>query len=144
MHNEALQRLDMLVAASVDELPIPEPPEAPDLGQCFIVAAGAAGDWAGKEDCLTIWTSGGWRFTNPTEGMAAYVRSVGVFAVYRGGAWEFGAVRGSAVLIGGTQVAGDQAPPIAAPAGGATVDLEARSAIAQVLSALRAHGLVKA
>ena len=54
-----------------------------------------------------------------------------------------GEVRCSSVTVGGVQVLGSPAAPIAAPAGGRSVDAEARSAIQEILSALRAHGLVK-
>ena len=32
------------------------------------------------------YTNGGWRYVAPVEGMSAYVKATGVFAVYRGGA----------------------------------------------------------
>jgi hypothetical protein len=38
---------------------------------------------------------------------------------------------------------GPRQPGIAPPAGGATLDVEARSAIAAILAALTAHGLIE-
>ena len=64
--------------------------------------------------------------------------------VRRGGAWEVGIVRASEVQIGGARVVAARQPAIAAPAGGTVVDGEARSAIDQILGALRAHGLIEA
>lgn len=55
--------------------------------------------------------------------MDLHVRSTGMRAIYRGGTWELGAA-------------------ILSPAGGGMVDIEARSAIDQILSALRQHGLI--
>jgi hypothetical protein len=75
--------------------------------------------------------------------MVVYVRSLGVFATYREDAWSVGAVHCSSVVIEGRQVIAAAAPPIAAPAGGATVDSEARASIGTMLAALRAHGLIK-
>ena len=50
---------------------------------------------------------------------------------------------GSALLLDGLQVVGTRAAAIASPAGGSTVDSEARSAIDQLLRALRQHGLIE-
>jgi hypothetical protein len=143
LHNEALQRLDLLVAAAVEEPPRVSPPEAPQIGQCFLVGTAADGDWAGADGCVAAYTSGGWRTVPPPDGMLVYVRSAGLFAIFRRGAWELGAVHCSSVIVGGEQVVGQPGAPIAGPAGGGTVDAEARTAIDGILSALRAHGLVK-
>ena len=82
-------------------------------------------------------------FVAPIEGLSAYVRSSGVWATYRSGAWEEGMVRGTSVLVAGQQVVGSRAAAIASPSGGATVDGPARSAIDQILAALRQHGLIE-
>jgi hypothetical protein len=75
--------------------------------------------------------------------MSAWVKSSGIPTVYRSGAWELGTVRGSSLVIDGQQVVGGRAAAIASPAGGATVDAEARAAIAAVLVAMRQHGLIE-
>jgi hypothetical protein len=74
--------------------------------------------------------------------MGAWVKSDSVPAVYTQEAWQVGALFGSKVLIGGTQVVGQQGSPIPDPSGGTTTDLEARSAISSILAALRQHGLI--
>lgn len=142
-HNEALQTLDLLVAAAVEDGPITAPPASPLAGQCFIVGAGATGDWAGRDTCLAGYTAGGWRFITPVEGMTTYVRAKAVDASFRGGSWELGLLKGSEVLIGGKKVVGERAAAILSPTGGATVDVEARDAVGQILAALRQHGLVE-
>lgn len=76
------------------------------------------------------------------EGLTAWVRSHGVFASYVAGMWEIGSLRASALLVGGQQVVGARAAAVPDPAGGATVDVEARQAIDAILSALRQHGLI--
>src|SRR5689334_12586152 len=69
--------------------------------------------------------------------------STETWALFRAGAWELGRVRGDAVMIGGEQVVGSRAAAIDSPAGGATVDSEARLAINAILGALREHGLIE-
>jgi hypothetical protein len=141
-HNEAVQLLDLIVAAAVQEGPRTSAPDAPELGATYIVAAGATGAWAGHDQCLAGYTAGGWRFIAPRDGMLAYVVSTSVWAVFRAGAWEVGSIRGDSVVVGGEQVVGPRAAAIAAPTGGSTVDSQARAAVAGILSALRAHGLI--
>jgi len=74
--------------------------------------------------------------------MTLLVKTTSTFATYRGAAWDVGEVRAVSVKIGGQQVVGGQAAAIGAPAGGGTVDAEARAAIGSILAALRAHGLI--
>ena len=52
-------------------------------------------------------------------------------------------VRGSSVILGDQQVLGPRAAAIGSPAGGTTVDSGARNIIAQILEALRQHGLIE-
>lgn len=51
-------------------------------------------------------------------------------------------VLGSGLVVSGNQVVGAQQGAIADPAGGGTVDAEARLAVQLILGALRAHGLI--
>jgi hypothetical protein len=53
-----------------------------------------------------------------------------------------GEVRGESVILAGEQVLGARLGPIADPAGGATVDAEARAVLGQILAAMRQHGLI--
>ena len=142
-HNESLQLLDVLVAAAVEGLPTATPPAVPVAGRCYIVAASPTGDWAGQAQKLAAYTSGGWRFIAPFEGMSAFVRGVGTTAVYRGAAWDIGSLTGAELVIAGQKVVGARGAAIAGPTGGATSDSEARAAIGQILSAMRAHGLIE-
>jgi hypothetical protein len=138
----ALQTLDFLVSAAVEEGPRNDPPPAPAIGSCYVVGSAPTGAWAGKPQSVAGCTSGGWRFISPIDGMSAYVKSDNQWANYRSGAWETGMLRGASVLIGGVQVVGNQAAPIASPTGGSTVDSEGRATIDAILAALRAHGLI--
>lgn len=141
-HNESLQTLDMLVGGAIEEPPRAAPPASPAFGACYIVGASATGAWAGKSQCVAAWTTGGWRFVSPLDGLSLYDRSSGTSIAYRNGAWEQGIVRGASVVIGGEQVVGPRAAPIASPTGGMVVDNESRAAISGILVALRQHGLI--
>lgn len=141
-HNEALQRIDACVAPCVAGPATAAPPASPSAGECFLIGSGATGAWAGQDGALALFGEGGWRFIAPREGMRVWVSSADGEALFRSGAWDIGTVRGSSLSIEGTQVVGGQEAAIAAPTGGSLVDSEARTAIGQLLAALRAHGLI--
>ena len=92
---------------------------------------------------VAAFTSGGWRFVAPLEGMAAYVKSTSTWALYRAGAWELGILRGSSVEVDGLQVVASRAAAIASATGGTAIDTEARGVIDEILAALRHHGLIE-
>lgn len=141
-HNEALALLDLVAGAGVEAVGLNAPPVAPVAGQAWVVGPAPTGDWVAWANALAGWTAGGWRFVTAREGLAVWSAAEGATVRFRGGAWETGALRGHALLIGGQQVVGARATAIANPSGGATVDSEARAAIGAVLGALRAHGLI--
>jgi hypothetical protein len=141
-HNESLQTLDILVAGAVEQPPLANPPASPAPGACYIVDASATDAWAGKSQYVAAWTTGGWRFVAPVEGMLLYERTSGTWAAFRNGAWELGMVRASALLIGGQQVVGPRAAAIQSATGGTVVDSECRAAIDAILDAMRQHGLI--
>lgn len=141
-HNEALTLLDTLAQPSAISAGETTPPEDPAPGECWIVGAAPEGAWSGRAESLAIWTGGGWRFVNPREGMAVWIGDVGMTAHYRSGEWETGVVRAATVMIGNEQVVGMRQAPIASPDGGSVTDIESRTAIADILSALRLHGLI--
>jgi hypothetical protein len=138
-----LQTLDTLVAASVEEPPRASPPSAPVIGASYIVDAGAVGDWAGKSQSIAAFTSGGWRFIAPCDGMTVYVRSTDNWAAYRAAAWELGRIRGSSLVIDGQQVVGSRTAAIPLPTAGTTIDAEVRAVVGQILASLRQHGLIE-
>lgn len=138
-----MQLLDVLVAAAVEGHPLATPPASPAIGNCYIVAGSPTGAWVGHAQQLAAYTSGGWRFIAPRDGMNAQVRSDGSNAVYRAGSWEIGTLRGSELSLDGLKVVGPQGAAIAAPTGGSTADLEARTAIGEILAAMREHGLIE-
>lgn len=143
-HNEALALLDLAAQAAVEAAGLDAPPPAPVEGQAWIVGVRPTGAWAGRPRALAGWTAGGWRFVEAREGMAAWVAAEGAVARFRAGEWTVGEVRCRRVLVDGLPVLGARQPPVASPAGGAAQDAEARAALAGVLAALRAHGLIAA
>jgi hypothetical protein len=143
-HNEALLRLDAIVAAAVEEEARDDPPPSPTAGATYLIGEAPTGEWAGRADHLAAFSSGGWRYIAPVVGLSIFVKTSGAIAIYQSSGWELGTLRGSRLEIGGKQVVGTQTASITAPSGGGTVDLEARSSISQILTALRQHGLIAA
>ena len=82
-------------------------------------------------------------FARSRAGMSVHVVSSEETAVYHDGAWEVGTLNGSQLVIDGLKVVGPRGSAITAPAGGATVDAEARTALGLVLAAMHEHGLIE-
>jgi hypothetical protein len=141
-HNEALLLLDALVAGAVEEAPRNDPPPAPTAGSCYLVGDSPTGEWTQYPGHLAAYGAGGWRFVAPVVGLTVFVQTTERFATYSVAGWDIGSIRGSKVLIDGDQVIGPRAPAIADPAGGGTIDAEARAVLMQMLAALRSHGLI--
>jgi hypothetical protein len=143
-HNEALALVDLLIAASVEAVPVAAPPSSPILGAFYRVSSsGASGAFAGHEGALAGWTAGGWRFVAPVEGMRLTERGSGVELAYRSGAWASGSLRTSEVVIGNQKVVGARQAAVPDPVGGGVIDSDGRLAIARILAALRTHGLIE-
>jgi uncharacterized protein DUF2793 len=142
-HNEALQTLDFVTAPAVEDGPISTPPASLSVGECYIVDASPTDAWAANPQALAAYTSGGWRFLAPFEGLSVYVKAAAVWANFCSGTWELGTVRGSSLVLDGQQVVAARAAAIASPSGGTTVDAEGRTAIDAILAALRQHGLIE-
>lgn len=141
-HNEALAAIDGALHPCPEGAPLAAPPSTPAAGQCWIVAAEAEGDWAGKTDCLAVWTSGGWRFIAPVAGMLAWNKSASVWMRWTGASWSAGTLPATALVIGGQQVVGPRLPEVPSPSGGTVIDVEARAAVDGVIATLKSHGLM--
>ena len=140
-HNEALTRIDLSLHATVEEEPLALPPSAPQIGQSWIVAAGASGDWSERDQQIAGWTEGGWRFITPRPGMTAWNRAQGVWLYWNGVGWSDGEWPATRVVIAGQQVVSERQPAVPSPSGGTTIDEEARAAIDAIIATLLSHGL---
>lgn len=141
-HNEALTLLDIAVQPVVVAVGIDTPPAAPVSGACWILGAAPTGAWSGHARALAGWTPGGWRFLGARDGMAAWSVADGAVTRFSAGSWTTGELRGTSLVLAGAAVVGPRRAAIPTPAGGATVDAEARAALAAILAALRGHGLI--
>lgn len=119
--NEALVTLDFLLPGAVEGV-TSVPPTDPEVGMAWIVGPDAAGAFAGQVDRIGGWTQGGWRFVQPRQGMRLLDRTINAYRYYSDG-WSLVA-----------------APLLAT--GGSTVDIEARSCLAALLTALEEIGII--
>ncbi len=141
-HNEALVRLDLAVQATVVAVGMDDPPADPADGACWIVGDAPSGDWVGRPRALAGWTAAGWRFVAPLDGMAVWSVADGATVRFDGDDWRTGELTGARLIIAGAPVVGPPAAAIDDPAGGETIDGEARVALSEILAALRQHGLI--
>ena len=141
-HNEALARLDIMVQPVVQAVAPAAVPASPMPGQCWIVGMAATGAWAGRDGALAAWTAGGWRFVMPFEGMTAWSIADAMVAIRRGATWSIGEVNARQIRINAIRLLTVQQSAIASPLGGTVIDSESRTAITNILGALRTHGLV--
>lgn len=114
--NEAHARIDAIVHCAVEATQA-APPATPVEGQSWLVGGSPTGDWAGQAGKIASRQGGQWLFTPARDGMKVLDRATGQERRYHGG-WK-----------------GPAAP--SAPSGGATVDAEARAAIAELVAKLR-------
>jgi hypothetical protein len=129
-HNEALVAMDALLHRAVKGVGIDAPAEMPEPGDAWVVGASPSGPWSGRAGAIACFTGGGWRYFEPVDGMSLWDASTGRPIYFVSGAWHFGVKPMSG------------SPSIPDPAGGGTVDTEARSAIIALLQHLRAVGAI--
>lgn len=99
-----------------------EPPTDPEEGESWLVGAAPSGAWSAHAGSLASYQAGSWIFAAPRDGMRVLDRSTGQDVRYLG-EWQR-----------------PQTPD--APSGGLVVDSEARDAIAQLIAALTASGIL--
>lgn len=142
VHNEAMQRIDMLLCPVVEGPALGTPPASPAVGACYLVAESASGAWSGQDGALACFTQAGWKFAGPVEGMTVLDRSSGLTVMRRSGAWESGIARLAEVRVNGDAVLKQRQAAVPNPGGGSTVDAECRAAVIGMLDRMRAHGLI--
>lgn len=119
--NEIAARIDALLHGAI-EAEQSTPPVNPIDGQCWLVAAGASGDWLGQSGRIAARQAGNWLFFDPRDGMKVLNRATGQEFRFSSG-WK-------------------AATRPAAPSGGTTVDAEARAAITALLASLTTAGII--
>lgn len=143
-HNEALMRLDYLVQPVIVAHAPSSEPASPLPGQCWITGSTPVGLWSGKAAQLACWTSQGWRFAAPFEGLTCWSIADACYWQYGVSTWAKGIISGQTVHLAGQQVLTTRQPAIPNPTGGTTVDNESRVALSSLLATLRNHGLIAA
>ena len=121
--NQALGILDALQRAAVAASQA-EPPAQADEGDCYRVTAPALSDWAGCEDHIAVRIGDSWHLVPPRDGMRLYDAAAGEQLFYRAG-WH-------------------NAQNPALPVGGAIIDVEARTALEQLVITLQNAGVLPA
>lgn len=119
--NEAHALTDALLHAACEGEAV-DPPPGPAEGECWLVASGATGEWAGEDGKLAAREAGNWLLIAPSDGMRLFDRATGQILLFRDG-WQ-------------------RPPAPAAPSGGSVIDAEARTAIAELISALGQAGVL--
>lgn len=87
-HNEALNLLDVLIQAVVQDVGLDTPPGSPTLGDCYIIGTSPTGAWAGKAGYIAQAIEGGWYFVAPFKQLKVWVESLDLEYYYDGFAWQ--------------------------------------------------------
>lgn len=70
-HNEALERLDMVVQLTVEAFGAESPPALPEDGQIWALGQNPSGAWADEGGMLAAWNENAWVFVSPRQGWIA-------------------------------------------------------------------------
>src|SRR5687767_11654710 len=89
-HNEALLLLDCIVHGCCSGAPANSAPAEPLEGVGYICGPNPNGEWTGRASEIAFWTSGGWRFVAPMEGLELTDRGDGCKQRYLNGQWSAG------------------------------------------------------
>ncbi len=119
--NEALAIIDALLHPVIEGL-ANDPPATPADGECWIVNSQPTGDWTGQAGQIACRQAGNWLFVTPATGMVVFDKSAAQSSRFDG-SWI-------------------SAAGVTLPAGGGTVDAEARTAISEIVDALEAAGIL--
>lgn len=140
--NEALLLLDAAVQTCCAAAPANAPPQSPEIGFAYLCGNNPTGAWQGRPNSVACHTENGWRFIEPFDGFELFDRDSGRTWRFASGAWSLGIAKASEIQVNGIKVLGAQQPSISNATGGTMVDTQARNTLEQVLSALRAHGII--
>ena len=85
-HNDALDRLDLVVQLVVSEFDATNPPASPTEGDCYAIGQTPSGDWVGYAGQLAVFQNGGWVYVTPQNGWIAATAN-GDIRLYASGTW---------------------------------------------------------
>lgn len=97
--NEALARLDALVAVSVAGPVADAPPQAPVEGARYAIGRAPEAAWADRAGAIATWRDGEWEFLAPPSGLIVHDASTGALLVHDGEG--FAALAGAGPGAGG-------------------------------------------
>jgi len=87
-HNEALQRLDILVQLRVRGFDALTPPAVPVDGEIHALGATPTAAWAGQGLSLAAWINSAWMFVPLQTGWIAFGLDSGTLRIWNGTAWQ--------------------------------------------------------
>jgi hypothetical protein len=141
-HNDALMMIDRRMQLAVVSRRLSSPPSQAKVGSAFIVPGGAEREWIGQADRIASFDGYSWSFDTPQAGWLAWIADEGIMSIYDG-SWSDGAWPVTSLRIGDRSVFAGPPAAISGPAGGDVIDIESRRAIDQILTTLRAQGLIQ-
>jgi hypothetical protein len=119
--NEAISLTDALLHCAVEGI-ASAPPATAAEGTAWLVAASPTGEWAGKAGHLACRQARQWLFVQPRDGMRVLNRTTGQDLRRADDTWKVPSMP-------------------AAPTGGATIDVEVRTALTYLMQSLRDAGV---
>jgi hypothetical protein len=87
-HNDALNILDVLIQAVVQDVGLNTPPGSPTVGQCWVVGSSPTGVWAGKASQIAqAVDGGGWFFVAPFKRLKLWNETTDEYVMFDGTNW---------------------------------------------------------
>jgi hypothetical protein len=87
-HNDALNILDVLIQAVVQDVGLNTPPGSPTVGQCWVVGSSPTGAWAGKASQIAqAVDGGGWFFVAPFKRLKLWNETTDEYVMFDGTNW---------------------------------------------------------
>lgn len=86
-HNEAINMLELLVHPISESL-LSAPPASPMEGALYLIGLNATGAWQGKDNYITEYIGGAWKYCLPVDGMRLWDKSTDRALFYRAGSWQ--------------------------------------------------------